>query len=218
MFMNLVERDVSIIDIDPDSVKITFDEDTTKKFSISKPETVNEPVLQNYTLDIKWEKEIEVSGPQSVLENYPSDYAFKTTPVELAGRSRSFSDEVAIIRGPNTETLKFSKEKIPVKVVLEDTRVERRVDGVKLLLAAASGDGNRYVSEPAEISVNLKGLKETLDGISVSNIFAIVECHPDKVPEERPAFVGLRPREQFSDVEIVGDYTATISIEQPPEA
>ncbi len=217
MFMDLVERDVSIVDIDPDSVKITFDEDTTKKFLVSKPETVNEPVLQNYTLDIQWEKEIEVSGPQSVLENYPADYTFKTAPVELAGRSRSFSEEVAIIRGPNTENLKFSKEKIPVKVFLEDTRVERRIDGVTFLLAAASGDGNRYVSDPAEISVSLKGREESLNDISASNIFAIVECHPDRVPEERTAFVGLRPREQFSDVEIVGEYKATISIEQPPE-
>lgn len=221
MFQDLVERDISIVSIEPDSVKITFDEDVTRTFRVNKPGTVNEPVLKHYSLDIPWDdKSVDVSGPRSVLEKYPEDHAFDTKPIELSGRVGSFSDEVAIEKGPNTVNLKFSKEKIPVKVILEDRRVERRVDGVKLLLAAASGDGNRYVSDPSEISVNLKGLEETIQDIAVTNIFAIVECYPDKVPGECPVFVGLRPREKFPSVEMSLEEVhkkVRISIEQPPE-
>ena len=187
------ERSIRVTGLSDKNVEVTFDKETTMDFPFEGP-ALTDTDMAFQAKPFPETTVVTLSGAASILNSLKGrKRLLRADPISLLGRTGDFETLVAIrpvdeaaeasllrqgiLRDPVRDSTGTIVTNIPVSVKLQDLYETRTLSGIPVLLAAQSGDGNRYVSAPETIEVSVRGPKSALQQIMDStNLMAVVDC------------------------------------------
>lgn len=163
---------VRVVSIRPKEVSLTFDRESEKKVSVTKPKIKGTPIIGKVELDYE-PKTVTIKGPQRRLDE---KNFLDTEPVDVDGRVQSFTKRVKILPPADAMVTRIEPAEVEVKVSIVTDTVSRHWTNVTVTAMTRPGSGNEISIEPSAVDVQLHGREDLLAGIQDKALTAFVDC------------------------------------------
>lgn len=177
---------VTVVDVEPASVVLTFDREVETVFSVAKPKTIGRPLVGNVEIDYE-PKTVVLRGPKRRLEDLKREGrdAVTTEPVDVDGRVESFVRNVAVRPPGSTWVSHIEPPEISVTVNIVTKVTSQQWDELPVLAIRDPRLVRDIVFDPSVVDVTLEGRSEMLENLTKDDIRVFVDC------------VGLDPAQSY---------------------
>lgn len=182
---------VSVVKIDPSTVRLTFDREIEKTVPVAKPTTSGTPLLGDVEVDFEPDT-VTIRGPRRALSDVK---IVKTEPIDVEGRGASFPTRARVFLPGDTGVTQIEPPYIKVRVNIVTELISRGWTNVNVLAIVERGLACDVAFDPATVDVFLHGRAEVLDSIPENAVKVFVDCIDLREPGTRilPVNVHLPP-------------------------
>lgn len=163
---------VRVVNIRPKEVSLTFDLESEKKVSVTKPKVRGKPLIGKVEIDYE-PKTVTIRGPRRRLDE---KNFLDTEPVDVDGRVQSFTKRVKILPPADAMVTRIEPAEVEVKVSIVTDTVSRDWTNITVTAMTRPGTGNDITIEPPTVDVQLHGREDLIKGIQDEAMTAFVEC------------------------------------------
>lgn len=170
-------KGVSVSSITPSYVVVRIEKEIQRKLPITL--IFKGHPAHGYRIDssILSTNEATLVGPTSLVDR--TDF-LETAPLDIRGASQSITHEVPI-RLPAPSTRLASTNTIAVTVHIIEAIVERRLEGIPVVVTGAGSE--RWIPDPLNVSAVVKGPERLVEKLNAPEMSALVELPPN-VPKK----------------------------------
>jgi YbbR domain-containing protein len=156
---------VTVLEIRPSRVLLTFDREEAKTSPVAKPKLLGKPLIGRAEVDYT-PREVTIRGPRRRINLKEEVY---TEPVDVTGRIRPFSKKVAVVSGdPWIKEIEPAEVTVNVAIVVE--QVKREFNAVPVYALAEGGRATGVTFEPVTVKVTLQGAAEEVDAVATNQV------------------------------------------------
>ena len=176
-----IPDDVRILSFEPDTIRLTIEEQCSRAFLIAMPEILGTPILgtvNTNAIDILGKREITVTGPSNIVAHlYDNSIRLATAPIDVSNSSQTFEETVDLV--PPTAIRPYIEEpdmKVRVRVPINDETASASFSNILVNVAAVSSRDRFFTCSPTNVNVTVTGNKSIVSKVSPEDIMAIVFC------------------------------------------
>lgn len=164
-------RAVRVVEITPPAIQVTLDRGGEAEVTV-EVNKVGEPaqgfLLGDFTVS---PNRVKISGPRRFLAGVTNVF---TRPVELDGRSRSFSRTVALERPRELPGALLNPAEVTVNFTITEITMDRLIEQVPVRLLLPPGTASRFVLEPTTVNITLQGRVNVITNLAAQAVHAFV--------------------------------------------
>lgn len=174
-------RAVRAIAVSPSEVKVTLDREKSKTVRVEV--TMLGELPEGYVMeDFRWSpEEVTILGPEQALKEIE---LVRTTPLDLSGRIRSFSDNVALTAPPGLPMARMLDQQIRVSFTVRENIATRLFKDVPVKILVPPGSPADFTLSPDKVDVELSGRVNVLSNLASESVYAFVDYTSINTPEE----------------------------------
>lgn len=168
---------VTVEEIEPDHVTLTFDRETTVEFRVTKPTTTGRPAIGRVEIDYE-PKTVLVHGPKRLLEELIKEgrNEVSTEAIDVEARAGSFTKRVKIRPPSDTWVSGIEPDEVTVNVKIIRASDKRDWEDIKVVAIRDTGSGASVYFEPATVDVTVEGRAEVIANLTEAEMFMFVDC------------------------------------------
>jgi YbbR domain-containing protein len=167
-------RAVRVVDIMPSEIQVALDRGGEAEVTV-EVNKVGEPaqgfLLGDFTVN---PDRVKISGPRRLLVGITNVF---TRPVELDGRTRSFSRTVTLERPREVSTAQFNPPEVTVNFTITEITMDRLIDQVPVRLMLPPGRTSQFVLDPATVNITLQGRVNIISNLAEQAVNAFVNIN-----------------------------------------
>lgn len=175
--VNAEGNEVSGVTVDPVMIQVTVPIQARTDIREVRviPSTLDENLPEGYAItSISSDPDtVVITGPPEILENAPG--AFFTQPVDLAGRTSSFEQEVSV-EIPDAQLIVVGNQAITVSIGITPLLTSRQFDSIPVEVIGVE-QGLQVTIMPTEVTVLLAAPQQFLDDLEPSNLRVVVDVN-----------------------------------------
>jgi len=165
-----------VVDIDPESVRLTFDRQDEMMFPVAPPPVEGKPLRGRVELDYS-PREVLVKGARRQLQEWKAaDFHLQTQPVNVDGCVQSFTKNVAIATPGAAWQVEIGEREVSVKVNISTEQSTRELRDVPVLIAAPASRKGAWQTLPSTVQVRLTGRAEVVEAIAPEDLTVLVDA------------------------------------------
>lgn len=202
-----------VVNIRPKDVTLTFDRESEKKVSITKPKVRGAPLIGKVELDYE-PKTATIKGPRRRIDE---NSFLETEPVDVDGRVQSFTKRVKILAPADAMVTKIVPNEVEVKVSIVTDTVSKEWTNVQVTAMTPPAMGCGITIEPATVNIQLHGRKDLIEKVEGQALTAFVDCMTltPGSSKERPVHVYMPFGPDLTAT--VSPETVNVTVSNPPQ-
>ncbi len=157
----------------PATLDISVDREGQKQVPVKADVPVHDPEGFKIEKVVCVPASVLVSGPRQRLAEIDS---VRTEVVTLTGRNGSFRERVGIVSPSKTWLASVEPEKVSVEVTLLESSDKKIFEDVEVRALIPAGRTLDVHMKPSKVSIELIGRTEMLEGLTLGDLVAYVDC------------------------------------------